>query len=719
MEPCNQISQFACYSYSQYRLENIFQEIDEAKLRKFWNVQFDEMVEVKEREMTLIRERIEKIEYIDNELKLMFGETVPEMPTYPKWQLKETPENIIRVFDHEVPVMPYISLSEQEILDQKAAEAERIRLLLLADNFREEALMRMMDGVLEVRWEDIIKKDIPMPVCMLKAPDQYTKEDILIVKQYEKDVENLSQEREKYRRILEADFCKVYGLLKEGIDRFNSRLEEAFQVMFVKNKCYKISLLIFYSFQLRMKVESAIKQQNLKHARYCLRRVHRNAFIKREDDIRVSIDQARKLLLELNGNIREVQFEIKDLQTPYENLSQRERAMDKKFKTEFPALKKGVLEKLHKLYKRRPKIILKNMVPNDFQELGNAVVMLTKSQLPAQCLDYLKGLDHLDVRPGSVPPSVTPHHWETFVHLRRLKIDIEMKIRAQELEINNANNTLLDFNKKLSNCKLQIENLKKKLNTLKQERIEYESDIEIQLVLKMGQVEIKPQLTSQDSKNSVLIPLSEILTVNKKILEIGNQKLNVIKRALNFKKGIVLKEWEYNCLQMKIEDLKEELYSIERIQVTKHIQQFLKRKAKGFPDDKTPQNLEKQLEAIKRASEKLLKDWLTKLEDIERRIQHVKNKNETLDGMITKMNVVRYELEMKRDLVGEAKHRELQDKKMTMFMKRSNLVRKLQDGYAELLALQKEHEILRIKRFPMLTIFKTFDDNDDPDKRKC
>lgn len=65
---------------------------------------------------------------------------------------------------------PYISPSEQAILDAKAAEEERIRLALLADDFRERALMAMMNGVLEIRWEDEIKKDVPLPKCMVSFP---------------------------------------------------------------------------------------------------------------------------------------------------------------------------------------------------------------------------------------------------------------------------------------------------------------------------------------------------------------------------------------------------------------------------------------------------------------------------------------------------------------------------------------------------------------------
>lgn len=68
----------------------------------------------------------------------------------------------------QVGITPYISASQQNKL---TAKAETRRLAQLADNFQEKALIAMMDGVLEVRWEDEIKKDIPKPKCMVSCFD--------------------------------------------------------------------------------------------------------------------------------------------------------------------------------------------------------------------------------------------------------------------------------------------------------------------------------------------------------------------------------------------------------------------------------------------------------------------------------------------------------------------------------------------------------------------
>lgn len=135
--------------------------------------------------------------------------------------------------DDEVKARPYVSPSQQEILNRQAAEAERMKQLLLVDDFRERTLIKMMDGVLEIRWEDIIKIEIRKPACMLeKQPEQYTPSDIAAVKKYEANVEILRQERERYKRILEAEYAKINGLLQEGIDKFDAKLNEFFQVSF-------------------------------------------------------------------------------------------------------------------------------------------------------------------------------------------------------------------------------------------------------------------------------------------------------------------------------------------------------------------------------------------------------------------------------------------------------------------------------------------------------
>lgn len=129
---------------------------------------------------------------------------------------------------HELISKPYISPSEQKLLDEAAAEAERLRLERLADDFRERALDKMMDGVLEIRWEDEIKKTPPKPDCVLsgKDPKDYTPDDLLAIKMHEDDLKRLYAERERYRFLLEEEQIKIDHIMESQIQKFNLKVGE-------------------------------------------------------------------------------------------------------------------------------------------------------------------------------------------------------------------------------------------------------------------------------------------------------------------------------------------------------------------------------------------------------------------------------------------------------------------------------------------------------------
>ena len=60
----------------------------------------------------------------------------------------------------------------------------------------------MMGGVLEIRKEDELKKDVPIPSFITnKEQDDWTEEEHKIFKEYEKKVKDLQEEREKYRKV--------------------------------------------------------------------------------------------------------------------------------------------------------------------------------------------------------------------------------------------------------------------------------------------------------------------------------------------------------------------------------------------------------------------------------------------------------------------------------------------------------------------------------------
>lgn len=69
-------------------LDDCYLMHDCGKLQAYFNRLFDDMYAAKEREVNMIRERNERIRHIDSELRIMFGQSVPQVPVDPQWRPK-------------------------------------------------------------------------------------------------------------------------------------------------------------------------------------------------------------------------------------------------------------------------------------------------------------------------------------------------------------------------------------------------------------------------------------------------------------------------------------------------------------------------------------------------------------------------------------------------------------------------------------------------------
>ena len=99
-------------------------------------------------------------------------------------------------------VEKYLTPEQQKAKEEFEKAEEERRRRERGDNARERALDQMMGGVLEIRKEDELKKDVPIPSFITnKEQDDWTEEEHKIFKEYEKKVKDLQEEREKYRKV--------------------------------------------------------------------------------------------------------------------------------------------------------------------------------------------------------------------------------------------------------------------------------------------------------------------------------------------------------------------------------------------------------------------------------------------------------------------------------------------------------------------------------------
>nr|CAD7463113.1 unnamed protein product [Timema tahoe] len=100
--------------------------------------------------------------------------------------------------------------------------------------------------------------------------------------------------------------------------------------------------------------------------------------------------------------------------------------------------------------------------------------------------------------------------------------------------------------------------------------------------------------------------------------------------------------------------------------------------------------------------DKAMFDAETHLRDLDKRIEKTLKANRELDGRVIDLNVDVNEQNLQRDTELEVKNAEGVQRRMSVIVKRSRLITKIQEQYNDILVMQTELELLRLKTFPTL-----------------
>lgn len=413
--------------------------------------------------MNSVNKTNDRLRHIQDELNILaklkqstevYNKDIIDPVYYPD----EKPETIVVVENCEVPVQPYISESKLLLREAELEEVERKRLELLADDFCERALITMMDGVLEIRWEDEIKKNPTIPEYLTsgKDPKDFDEDDLKAGKDYEDKIKFLQSERERYRKILEEEEIKLQKILTDQILKLN----------------YKVGETLL----LKMKVEAAICQEDLKQLRYSLYNFKRIKFDRKEQTIKNDMKIIKQAINSLNTTLQDLEKKLIDCRTDYEILLQKDRQLDKQFKSNFvETAPRTVVDQTYKIFKRRPKWIMRAWTtPAILMELARRIIARDSSDagqpLPVECFDFLKLVDQLDGY-SHAPNGVDENLWQILCKMRRVKIESEFKVKSCGIQLAEAEATANCFLKEINSRNLMVGSLDKKLEDLREKRV--------------------------------------------------------------------------------------------------------------------------------------------------------------------------------------------------------------------------------------------------------
>jgi len=512
-------SQFRLNSISDRKLHLIFIEERIQKLKKHFNEQFNQSYRQKEAELNRIYEHNLRIEQIQAELELPIGTQTPEMDVW------ERPEVAFVVKDEEVKVERVLTDGQQAQLDEER-RLEELRRAAGGDNWRDRGLKDMMDGVIEVKKEDVLKQDILMPDFMsdpeLHEAD-WSDEHKKLKAEYEKRVKQLSEDRAKHKKGLESEIKKLQQMVKDSIANFDVGLNDLYQK--------------------KLTINAAIHQEEL-----IVRRLSKSIEWSKQTSlargaVEAAIEEYRKIKQEKSKLIGAWRMAAEHKRQHVESQVQEEKLMERQFKTDLEKafeLSAINIDVFVKYYKRRPKTgETLEQIDADFEApigVDDAVAVWVQQQ-------------------------------------RALKL-------AQEAELKRQNALLAKASAFVESRRAEDEQYEKSINQLIGESetvaravADCGENLSIQLLLKQGQVEI--EIEESSFTEALFVHREVVEDLNSQIKQYGQNKIDAMLESKDFRKGIHMLEWERRRLEMEIEDLTQKAQDIQMLKLTRELQTVL------------------------------------------------------------------------------------------------------------------------------------------------
>ncbi|KAL1789130.1 cilia-and flagella-associated protein 43 [Sigmodon hispidus] len=518
------------------------------KVKKAFNGEFDAAYKQKEIEIARVTEKNVRIGEIISDLEL------EEKVWQPVFEDCEKPERALVVEDDEISFKKHVP-PWQTAKTEMATPFEMDQLQQAqASDARQRGLMDMMGGVLEVKKEDILRMAIPQPAFMAKADALWSEEERKQFKEYEKKVKELNEERDKYRKSLEAELKKLQNSIQESTQNFDEHLKRLFErrvkaEMVVNQEELKINNLVF---SLLLDEELSSREQFLN-----------NYLLKKQEEKSKSSEAIHKAREDLD--VFKEQHDI---------LVAEDKILERSFKKEFSEVSGHQVDILYKLFKRRPRVH-KQKTQADVNSLVPYGERPGSGKLNKENFTQLmKSMDELD-NINNMPEGLEPTVWEHFCATRRAKVENEYKVKQKAAGLQEMTTFLRKRLEDDEAVQHEIERVFHELLRLQDEKVKFQVNLTIQILLKQGQVELENFQLVLEYSDAILINKNIIEDLNSVIRTQGQKKVASMMESKEVHKGIYQIEWEHKKMEMEMEDLNQKAWDIQMLFFSRDRQKYL------------------------------------------------------------------------------------------------------------------------------------------------
>lgn len=610
----------------------------------------------------------------------------------PDMDADEKPEKILTVSDDEVTVEKVLSMEQQKVLVEEQRQ-EQIRLdAAKSDNKRERGLNDMMGGVLEVKKEDILKQDIPLPEFVAEKQEKdWTDEERKLMKEHEKKQKDLQEEREKYRKNLENELKKIQQGVVEAMTSFDEQLLQLY------NR--------------KVKTEMVINQEESKILRLSSAILMLDEIDIQEDQINYLLEFGKRKKVVLNTSEDEIRKAVDDYREVYDSAVAEDKMLDRAFKRDFSDVPLSLIDPLYKLFKRRPRIQKQTTsddrshsydpYPGSIKSLAMVRQDGTLSAVDDGTQASLAALLELD-DPINIPEGVDNVVWQRLCNSRKTKFESELRVKKHASTLAEMTKYLQHLQDENEMMTRELEDIVKQQNKLVEDRMKNNLNLEIQFLLKQGQVEVESGDFVAEYDNSILIHRPVVEDLNATIRGLGEHKVAAMTECKDFKKGIHQLEWERKKMMMQMDDLHNKARHIQMLKLAKDLQLYLNEENHQARQAKQMSVLEETLALQDKNLDKNVKQRQSTIRDLERTIRQKQNENRSLENETEELHVSVSERNNIDEINAAERAKHTADSRLRGIVQRRKLVDLAKAQAQEVAVLRAEVERLRMKTFPAL-----------------
>lgn len=554
------------------------------------------------------------------------------------------------------------------------------------DNWRERGLDQMMGGVLEIKKEDELKKDIPIPLFMQeKKEEEWTDDDRRAADEYKLKVKELEEERDKFKKQLELELKKLQGVVLEGTQAFDDVLHQ----LFMK----------------KVKTESVIFQEELKILRLRYSLLTEEEFMNYEKELIQCLEKVKLAAHAATQSVNQARKELDDYRNEYDIHVADDKVHERMFRREFQNLPTPFVDQLLKHYKKRPRGQKAKTYESQAYDTASSYPFSDRPSTARRNEEARYALNQAMAelnQEKNIPEGVDNQSWEHLCAYRMEKIEKELQIKQKALTLAEMQAFVQKRAEEEEKLKMEIEEVLDTISKLHESRQIFNSDLEVQLLLKQGQVEVDPGQFIPNFKTTLLIHREVVEELNKKIRQLGESKISSMVESKDFRKGIVVLEWEHKKMKMEMEDLKNRMRDIINMKVTREIQAFLASEDYDSMKNQEIATLEQTIAMQKRHHERRVKEKKKALLTVRRSTLQMLEKNNDLDAELERLNVTVNERRHIHEVHPEKLNDMDREDRYRDIVQRRKLIDLAKAQAQEVAMLRTELERLRMRTFPAL-----------------